>query len=48
MLVVLPQEILNRYDMVAKTLQPPVFDITKYPLDGNFLDTFNEIVYKLA
>lgn len=48
MLVILPQEILNRYDMVAKTLQPPVFDVSKYPTEGNFLDTFDEIVYKLA
>lgn len=48
MLVVLPQEILNRYDMVAKTLQPPVFDVAKFPYEGNFMDTFNEIVYKLA
>lgn len=48
MLVILPQEILNRYDMVAKTLQPPVFDITKYSHENSFLDTFNEIVYKMA
>ena len=50
MLVVLPQEILNRYDMVAKTLQPPTFDISKYPAEGgsSYLDTFNEIVYKLG
>jgi len=48
MLVVLPQEILNRYDMVAKTLQAPTFDVTKYPIEGNFMDTFNEVVYKLA
>jgi hypothetical protein len=48
MLVILPAEILNRYDMVAKTLQPPVFDIGKYPIEGNFLETFDEIVYKLA
>jgi hypothetical protein len=30
LLVILPSEILNRYDMVAKTLQMPVFDVTKY------------------
>lgn len=30
LLVILPQEILNRYDMVAKTLQMPVFDVNKY------------------
>lgn len=48
MLVILPQEILTRYDMVAKTLQPPSFEIGKYPLEGNFLETFDEVVYKLA
>ena len=30
-LAILPQEVLQRYDMVAKTLQSPVFDITRYP-----------------
>ena len=30
-LTILPQEVLGRYDMVAKTLQPPVFDVTRYP-----------------
>ena len=30
-LAILPQEVLQRYDMVAKTLQTPVFDITRYP-----------------
>jgi ATP-dependent Lon protease len=29
-LTILPTEVLNRYDMVAKTLQTPVFEITKY------------------
>lgn len=32
-LVILPQEILNRYDMVARSLQAPVFDMAKYPQD---------------
>ena len=48
LLVILPQEILNRYDMVSKTLQPPAFEMAKFPVEGHFLDTFNEIVYKLA
>lgn len=26
----------------------PLFDITKYPNDNAFIDTFNEIVYKMA
>jgi hypothetical protein len=30
-LSILPQEVLGRYDMVAKTLQPPVFDMSRYP-----------------
>ena len=33
-LSILPQEVLSRYDMVAKTLQTPVFDITRYPSGG--------------
>lgn len=48
LLVILPQEILNRYDMVAKTLQPPIFDISKFPVENRFLDIYNEIVYKMA
>lgn len=47
-LVILPQEILNRYDMVAKSLQPPVFDMGKYPTDSKFIDIFDEITYKMA
>lgn len=48
LLAILPTEILNRYDMVIKTLQAPVFEIAKYPVEISFLDNFNEIVYKLA
>ena len=48
LLVILPQEILNRYDMVSKTLQAPVFEMAKYPVEGNFLETFNEVVFNLA
>lgn len=47
-LVILPQEILNRYDMVAKSLQPPTFDMGKYPVDAKFIDIFDEITYKMA
>ena len=47
-LVILPQEILNRYDMVAKSLQPPTFDMGKYPVDARFIDIFDEITYKMA
>ena len=31
LLMILPQEVVNRYDMVMKSLQPPLFDINKYP-----------------
>jgi hypothetical protein len=34
--------------MVAKTLQLPVFDISKYSSDTAFMEIFNEIVYKMA
>lgn len=59
-LTILPAEVLNRYDMVAKTLQTPVFDVTRYtpssttpgidPLvpEVTFQETFDEIVYKMA
>jgi len=47
-LVILPQEVLNRYDIVSKSLQPPVFDMGKYPAGTNFIDIFNEITYKMA
>jgi ABC-type phosphate transport system auxiliary subunit len=49
-LAILPQEVLQRYDMVAKTLQVPVFDVTRYPNNPEveFTATFDEIVYKMA
>lgn len=48
-LTILPQDVLNRYDMVAKTLQAPVFDVTRYPHNENELSiVFDEIVYKMA
>lgn len=48
-LTILPQDVLNRYDMVAKTLQAPVFDVTRYPHNENELSAvFDEIVYKMA
>lgn len=48
LLMILPQEVLNRYDMVVKSLSPPVFDVTKYPADTPFDAVFNEIVYKMG
>lgn len=48
-LSILPQEVLNRYDMVAKTLTAPVFDVTRYPHDEKDLALiFDEIIYKMA
>ena len=34
--------------MVAKTLQMPIFDVSKYSPNNTYVDTFNEIVYKMA
>lgn len=48
LLVVLPTEILNRYDMVAKSLIAPVFDQTKTAPDTSFHTFFNEIIFKMA
>ena len=48
LLMILPQEVVNRYDMVMKSLQAPLFDINKYPEGAAYLDIFNEIVFKMA
>lgn len=48
LLMILPQEVINRYDMVVKSLQPPVFDTTKYDGDKNIADIFDEVVFKMA
>ena len=34
--------------MVAKSLQPPTFDMGKNPIDTRFIDIFDEITYKMA
>lgn len=48
-LAILPQEVLNRYDMISKTLSPPVFDVTRYPHEEKDLSViFDEITYKMA
>lgn len=44
----LPQENINSYDLVAKSLTTPVFDINKYQNSDDALEVFNEIVYKMA
>ena len=48
LLMILPQEVVNRYDMVMKSLQAPLFDINKYPEGAEYLNIFNEIVFKMA
>lgn len=46
--MILPQEVVNRYDMVMKSLQAPLFDINKYPEGAEYIEIFNEIVFKMA
>ena len=46
--MILPQEVVNRYDMVMKSLQAPLFDINKYPDDASYVEIFDEIVFKMA
>jgi hypothetical protein len=48
LLMILPAEVLNRYDMVVKSLLPPVFDMYKHPTDTPFEVIFDEAVYKMA
>lgn len=48
LLMILPAEVLNRYDMVVKSLLPPVFDMYKHPADTKFEVVFDEAVYKMA
>lgn len=47
-LMVLPQDLINRYDIVAKSMQSPVFDMSKYPPEKNFMEIFDKIVYRMA
>lgn len=48
LLMILPAEVLNRYDMVIKSLAPPVFDAYKHPEGAKFENIFDEAVYKMA
>merc|ERR1719382_530709 len=48
LLMILPQEVLNRYDMVVKSLQVPLFDVTKYPPNTEYVDIFNEVTFKMG
>ena len=47
LLMVLPQEVVNRYDMVVKSLQPPSFETSKFD-SKNVDEQFNEAVFKMA
>ena len=59
-LTILPTEVLNRYEIVVKTLQTPVFEIAKHSTSSTnpranpkvveppFQDMFDEIVYKMG
>lgn len=48
LMMILPAEVLNRYDMVVKSLLPPVFDSYKLPTDIKFEVLFDEAVYKMG
>lgn len=48
LLMILPQEVLNRYDMVVKSLLVPLFDVTKYPPKTEYVDIFNEVTFKMG
>lgn len=48
LVMVLPTEVLNKYDMVVRSLQPPVFENYKQPEGTKFEDAFDEAVYKMA
>lgn len=47
LLQVLPSEVVNRYDMVAKSLQPPTFE-AKMMESPEFIEKFDETVFKMA
>ena len=48
LLMILPAEVLNRYDMVVKSLSPPVFDVHKYTPETKFESIFDECIYKMG
>ena len=48
LLMILPQEVLNRYDMVVKSLQVPIFDVSKYPPQTEYISIFNEVTFKMG
>lgn len=48
-LSILPQEVLNRYDLVAKSLSPPNFEATRSLYDDKELPViFDEVIFKMA
>jgi len=46
--MVLPQDLINRYDVVAKSMQAPVFDMSKHSPDKSIIEIFDTIVYRMA
>lgn len=40
-LMVLPQDLINRYDVVAKSMQSPVFDMSKHSPDKSLVEIFD-------
>jgi hypothetical protein len=46
--MMLPQDVLAKYDNVVKSLIPPVFDMYKHAPDAKFEVVFDEAVYKMA
>jgi hypothetical protein len=46
--MVLPQEVVNRYDMVVKSLQPPSFDTGSKYDNKSMPEVFDEAVFKMA
>ena len=46
--MILPQEVLIRYDMVVKSLQAPAFDLEKYSPETEYVEIFNEVVFKMG
>ena len=47
LLMILPQDVVNRYDMVVKSLSPPQFENNKFS-NVDYEDVFDEAVFKMA
>ena len=47
-LSVMPNEMMNTYDMIAKTLPIPSFELYRYSSSKTLYDILNEITSKMA